>query len=93
LRSVLLSLPRVLRVPCAVRRLLVGTAAVEAEALDTVIPITSREEIGSLTRFFNSMVGEPGARRGSAAHAEYVDPRIIAGLIIEEGKTCLISTR
>ena len=41
-----------------VRRLLVGTAAVEGGALDTVIPVTSRDEIGRLTKSFNDMVGE-----------------------------------
>src|SRR3954447_15607594 len=37
------------------RRLLAGTAAVEGGALDTVVPITSRDEIGRLTQSFNSM--------------------------------------
>src|SRR4051794_33819161 len=41
-----------------VRRLLAGTVAVEGGALDTVVPITSRDEIGRLTQSFNSMVGE-----------------------------------
>jgi nitrogen fixation/metabolism regulation signal transduction histidine kinase len=35
-----------------VRRLLAGTAAVEGGALDTVIPITSRDEIGRLENGF-----------------------------------------
>jgi HAMP domain-containing protein len=33
-----------------VRRLLLGTSAVERGALDTIVPITSRDEIGLLTR-------------------------------------------
>src|SRR5215471_20340357 len=41
-----------------VRRLVAGTAAVEGGALDTVIPVTSRDEIGHLTMSFNNMVGE-----------------------------------
>jgi nitrogen fixation/metabolism regulation signal transduction histidine kinase len=41
-----------------VRRLLAGTAAVEGGALETVIPVTSRDEIGHLTVSFNNMVGE-----------------------------------
>src|SRR5580704_3442325 len=49
-----------------VRRLLLGTAAVEHGALDTVVPVTSRDEIGSLTQSFNSMVASCGSRRGSA---------------------------
>jgi adenylate cyclase len=65
-----------------VRRLLDGTVAVEGGALDTVVPITSRDEIGRLTQSFNSMVGE---LRISASIREtfgkYVDPRIVAGLI------------
>ena len=49
-----------------VRRLLAGTAAVEGGALDTVVPITSRDEIGRLTQSFNSMVGELVSKRRSA---------------------------
>ena len=41
-----------------VRRLLAGTAAVERGVLDTVVPVTSRDEIGRLTHAFNNMVGE-----------------------------------
>lgn len=65
-----------------VRRLLVGTAAVERGALDTVIPITSRDEIGSLTQSFNSMVGELRVKaRICDTFGKYVNPRIVAGLI------------
>ena len=65
-----------------VRRLLLGTAAVEGGALDTVIPITSRDEIGSLTQSFNSMVGELRVKaRIRDTFGKYVDPRIVAGLI------------
>ena len=65
-----------------VRRLLLGTAAVEGGALDTVIPITSRDEIGQLTRSFNSMVGELRVKaRIRDTFGKYVDPRIVAGLI------------
>lgn len=64
------------------RRLLTGTAAVEGGALDTVIPITSRDEIGSLTQAFNSMVGELRVKaRIRDTFGKYVDPRIVAGLI------------
>ncbi len=41
-----------------VRRLLAGTTAVEQGALDTIVPVTSRDEIGRLTQAFNNMVGE-----------------------------------
>jgi class 3 adenylate cyclase len=65
-----------------VRRLLLGTAAVEGGALDTVIPITSRDEIGQLTRSFNSMVGELRVKAQIRdTFGKYVDPRIVAGLI------------
>jgi adenylate cyclase len=65
-----------------VRRLLLGTAAVEGGALDTVIPITSRDEIGRLTQSFNSMVGELRVKAQIRdTFGKYVDPRIVAGLI------------
>jgi class 3 adenylate cyclase len=65
-----------------VRRLVLGTAAVEGGALDTVIPITSRDEIGLLTRSFNSMVGELRVKAQIRdTFGKYVDPRIVAGLL------------
>jgi class 3 adenylate cyclase len=65
-----------------VRRLLAGTAAVEGGALDTVVPITSRDEIALLTRSFNSMVGELRLKaRIRETFGKYVDPRIVAGLL------------
>jgi adenylate cyclase len=65
-----------------VRRLLLGTAAVEGGALDTVVPITSRDEIGRLTQSFNSMVGELRVKAQIRdTFGKYVDPRIVAGLI------------
>ena len=65
-----------------VRRLLLGTAAVEHGVLDTVVPITSRDEIGSLTRSFNSMVGELRVKAQIRdTFGKYVDPRIVAGLL------------
>jgi len=65
-----------------VRRLLAGTAAVEDGALDTVIPITSRDEIGRLTQSFNSMVAELRIKAQiRETFGKYVDPRIVAGLL------------
>jgi len=65
-----------------VRRLLLGTAAVEHGALDTVVPVTSRDEIGSLTQSFNSMVGGLRVKaRIRDTFGKYVDPRIVAGLL------------
>ena len=65
-----------------VRRLLAGTVAVERGALDTVVPITSRDEIGRLTQSFNTMVGELRLKAQiRETFGKYVDPRIVAGLI------------
>jgi class 3 adenylate cyclase len=65
-----------------VRRLLAGTAAVEGGALDTVVPITTRDEIGRLTQSFNNMVGELRLKAQiRETFGKYVDPRIVAGLI------------
>ena len=65
-----------------VRRLLAGTTAVEGGALDTVIPITSRDEIGRLTHSFNSMVSDLRIKAQiRETFGKYVDPRIVAGLI------------
>jgi class 3 adenylate cyclase len=65
-----------------VRRLLAGTAAVEGGALDTVVPITSRDEIGRLTQSFNTMVGELRTKAQiRETFGKYVDPRIVAGLL------------
>lgn len=65
-----------------VHRLLAGTAAVEGGALDTVVPITSRDEIGRLTQSFNAMVGELRLKAQiRETFGKYVDPRIVAGLI------------
>ena len=65
-----------------VRRLLAGTAAVERGALDTVVPVTSQDEIGRLTHAFNNMVGELKVKAQiREMFGKYVDPRIVAGLI------------
>ena len=65
-----------------VRRLLAGTKAVEAGALDTVVAVTSRDEIGTLTQSFNAMVGELKVKqRIRDTFGKYVDPRIVASLI------------
>jgi len=65
-----------------VRRLLVGTQAVQAGQLDTTIPVTSRDEIGRLTEAFNRMIGELRIKaRIRDTFGKYVDPRIVEGLI------------
>ena len=40
------------------RRLLHGTTLVQRGALDTEVPVTSRDEVGELTAGFNAMVRE-----------------------------------
>ena len=65
-----------------VHRLVDGTAAVEHGALDTVVPVTSRDEIGRLTQSFNTMVGELRVKAQIRdTFGKYVDPRIVASLI------------
>jgi class 3 adenylate cyclase len=65
-----------------VSRLLTGTAAVHQGALDTVVPVTSSDEIGLLTHAFNEMVGELRTKQQiREMFGKYVDPRIVAGLI------------
>jgi class 3 adenylate cyclase len=65
-----------------VRRLLAGTKAVEAGALDTVVPVTSGDEIGVLTTAFNEMVAQLRVKeRIRETFGKYMDPRIVEGLI------------
>ena len=65
-----------------VKRLLAGTQAIEAGALNIEIPVTSSDEIGGLTTAFNRMVGELRAKaRIRDTFGKYIDPRIVAGLI------------
>jgi len=65
-----------------VRRLLAGTKAVQGGALDTVVPITSGDEIGMLTQAFNGMVAELRVKqRIRETFGKYIDPRIVEGLI------------
>jgi adenylate cyclase len=65
-----------------ISRLVKGTAAVEAGALDTIIPVQSSDEIGQLTESFNRMVRELGVKEQiRKTFGKYVDPRIVEGLI------------
>ena len=64
------------------RRLLRGTLAVQQGALETEIPVTSRDEVGELTASFNAMVRELRSKaRIRETFGRYVDPRIVEGLI------------
>ena len=65
-----------------IRRLVQGTKAIEQGNLDTAVPITSRDEIGTLTQSFNHMVGELRVKeRIKATFGKYVDPRIVEDLL------------
>jgi class 3 adenylate cyclase len=65
-----------------VHRLLDGTKAVREGQLDSVIPVTSHDEIGRLTEEFNHMIGELRLKaRIRDTFGRYVDPRIVEGLI------------
>jgi adenylate cyclase len=64
------------------RRLLHGTTLVQQGALDTEVPVTSRDEVGELTAGFNAMVRELRAKaRIRETFGRYLDPRIVEGLI------------
>ncbi len=64
------------------RRLLRGTLAVQQGALETEIPVTSRDEVGELTASFNAMVRELRSKaRIRETFGRYLDPRIVEGLI------------
>ena len=65
-----------------VRRLAKGANAVQEGRLDTVVPVTSRDEVGLLTRAFNAMVAELRVKaRIKETFGKYIDPRIVEGLI------------
>jgi class 3 adenylate cyclase len=66
----------------SLRRLLHGTALVQQGALDTEVPVTSRDEVGELTAGFNAMVRELRDKaRIRETFGRYLDPRIVEGLI------------
>jgi adenylate cyclase len=65
-----------------IRRLVQGTKAIEEGRLDTEVPVTSRDEIGTLTRSFNSMASELRVKeRIKSTFGKYVDPRIVEDLL------------
>ncbi len=65
-----------------VRRLVAGTKAVQAGNLDTVVGVTSRDEIGILTEAFNAMIAELRVTsQVKDTFGKYIDPRIVQGLI------------
>ncbi len=65
-----------------VRRLLRGTQAVEEGDLSIRVEASSRDEIATLTDSFNSMVaGLREKERIRETFGQYVDPRIVSGLL------------
>jgi class 3 adenylate cyclase len=65
-----------------VRRLVAGAKAVQAGNLDTVVGVTSHDEIGILTEAFNAMIAELRVTsRVKDTFGKYIDPRIVQGLI------------
>ena len=65
-----------------IRRLVQGTKAIEQGDLDTLVPVTSRDEIGLLTQSFNHMAAELRVKeRIKATFGKYVDPRIVEDLL------------
>lgn len=65
-----------------VRRLVAATEDVEKGKLDMEVPVTTRDEIGRLTRSFNHMVKELRVKQQiRETFGKYVDPRIVQGLI------------
>jgi adenylate cyclase len=69
-----------------VRRLLEGARAVEAGRLDHEIIVTTRDEIGHLTKAFNRMVEQLRLKeRILDTFGRYIDPRIVKDLIDKPG--------
>jgi class 3 adenylate cyclase len=65
-----------------VYQLLDSTQAVQQGQLDTVVKVTTRDEIGRLAAAFNLMIAELRVKeRIKETFGRYVDPRIVAGLI------------
>ena len=65
-----------------IARLRDGARSVEAGRLDKEVPITSRDEIGDVTRAFNEMLSELRAKeRIKETFGQYVDPRVVTQLI------------
>ncbi len=65
-----------------VRRLLDGTRAVGAGRLDGMIDVTTRDEIGELTKAFNAMVEQlRKSEKMRETFGRYIDPRVVEALV------------
>jgi class 3 adenylate cyclase len=70
------------RVVSAIRRLVVATEAVERGHYDTELPVTSQDEIGSLSRAFNAMLADLRLKaKIRDTFGRYMDPKVVAGLL------------
>lgn len=66
----------------SVSSLVDGTNAVERGDLSTVIPITTKDEIGDLTGSFNHMIDELRLKEQiKETFGKYMDPRIVSNLL------------
>ena len=67
-----------------IRRLVDGTAEVEQGRLDVRVPVTSADEIATLTESFNAMVEQLSAKeRIKQTFGQYIDPRIVEQLLAQ----------
>ncbi|MBE9128762.1 MULTISPECIES: HAMP domain-containing protein [unclassified Coleofasciculus] len=70
------------------KRLVKGTQAVEQGDLEVQVAITSADEIGILSESFNLMLDKVRQKeRIKATFGQYVDPRIVEGLIHQKTNT------
>ncbi|RVT89231.1 adenylate/guanylate cyclase domain-containing protein [Sphingomonas crocodyli] len=77
-----------------ISRLHAGAHAVRQGQLDAEIPVTTADEIGDVTRAFNEMiVGLREKERITATFGQYVDPRVVAGLVGAEADRSTIGEK
>jgi len=70
------------RIVAQLRGLVTSAAAVESGDLVAALPVTSKDEVGQLTRAFNHMVGELKSKEKiKDTFGKFVDPKIVAHLI------------
>lgn len=71
----------------SIQRLVDGTQEIEQGNLQVRVPVTSRDEVGLLSRAFNAMVTDIQAKeRLKATFGQYVDPRIVEQLMSQPGE-------
>ena len=65
-----------------IARLVQGTTEVEQGQLEVNVPVTSRDEIGTLTASFNAMVEQLRVKeRIKQTFGQYIDPRVVEQLL------------